>query len=42
MLVNFDFISGVMVGFEFIYDEEDDLNWLFVDLFIIRMMIGWK
>jgi len=42
MLLNFGIVSGVMVGFEFIYDDEDEMNWLFIDLFIIRIMLGYK
>ena len=42
MLLNFDIVSGVMVGIEFIYDEEDSLNWIVLDLFIIRIMLGYK
>jgi hypothetical protein len=35
----FDFITGAMVGFEVI--QEDDLTGLIVDLLFFRIMIAW-
>ena len=37
--VTFDFITGAMVGFEII--QEDDLTGLIVDLLFFRIMIAW-
>jgi len=32
-------ITGVMLGFEFVYDEEEDTHWFVLDLLIVRVMI---
>lgn len=37
--ITFDFITGAMVGFEIIH--EDDLTGLIVDLLFFRIMIAW-
>jgi hypothetical protein len=37
--VTFDFITGAMIGFEIIH--EDDLTGLIVDLLFFRIMIAW-
>ena len=37
--ITFDFITGAMVGFEVI--QEDDLIGLIVDLLFFRIMIAW-
>lgn len=40
MYFMFNFIQGVMAGFEFVDDPDEDISWLVVDLFIFRIMIG--
>ncbi len=37
--ITFDFITGAMIGFEIIH--EDDLTGLIVDLLFFRIMIAW-
>ena len=37
----FNFIQGVSCGFEFAEDYDDGLEFLIIDLFIFRFMIGW-
>ena len=36
--VTFDFITGAIIGFEIIH--EDDLTWLIFDLLFFRIMIA--
>lgn len=40
MFAIFNLIQGVSVGFEFVEDDEDFINYLVIDLFILRIMIG--
>ena len=37
--VQFNFITGMMLGLEFFTDEEDDISYLIIDLLILRTMI---
>jgi len=39
MTILFQLISGTMLGFEFVEDEELEITWLVVDLLIVRVMI---
>lgn len=36
----FNFITGVMLGFELA--EDDESNFLIIDLFIVQIMIEWE
>ena len=40
MQVSFNFITGMMVGFEWV--ELEDVNYIAIDLFIIRIVIGFE
>ena len=33
-------ITGVMLGFEFVYDEETEINYFILDLLILRFLIS--
>lgn len=38
--IYFSFITGVMVGIEFEFENEDN-NYIILDLFIVQVMIEW-
>jgi hypothetical protein len=38
-LIDAEFIQGVSVGFEFVDDKSSGLNYIILDLFIIRFYI---
>jgi len=38
----FNLIQGVNVGFEFAEDPDEFMDFLIIDLFIFRFMIGWE
>ena len=40
MQVSFNFITGMMVGFEWV--ELDDANYIAIDLFIVRIILGFE
>lgn len=42
--MTFDYICGVMFGFELVDDEEDQMSYYVVDLGIVRIMFAkeWK
>ena len=35
-------ISGLMFGFEYFYDEEEDEGYVILDLFLLRIMFVTK
>lgn len=41
-MLDFSLISGVMVGIESVYDEDEDEEFIIIDLFCIRVLISWK
>jgi hypothetical protein len=41
MKLELSLIAGIMLGFEFVTDE-DDVNYLVVDLLFIRLLFGWQ
>ena len=38
MVVDFSFITGMMLGIELLEDIEDEFNYLVIDLLILRIM----
>jgi len=41
MKLELSLIAGIMLGFEFVTDE-DDVNYLVVDFLFIRLLFGWQ
>lgn len=41
MLISFDIINGISLGFEFIPQFEDLPNHIILDILLIRIMIEW-
>lgn len=43
MLIEMNFISGLMLGFEYVgAGEADDESHLVFDLFFVRILISWQ
>ncbi len=40
MNIELSLIAGIMLGFEYVKDERD-YNYLVVDIFFARVLIGW-
>lgn len=40
MKLELSLIAGIMLGFEYVKDEYDD-NFLVIDIFFARILIGW-
>jgi|1048.fasta_scaffold45124_2 hypothetical protein len=42
MQITLSLIGGCMCGFEYVYDDDSELNHVVVDLFIVRLMFTWE
>lgn len=42
MRASLDFISGIMLGIEFVEDPDYEANYIVLDLFIIRFVFEWS
>ena len=41
MNLSFEFISGAMFGIEFVWDEDEDINYTVIDILFLRILL-WK
>jgi hypothetical protein len=39
--ITMNFITGMMVGIEYVFDDEDEIHHLALDLFIVRFLFSW-
>lgn len=40
-MIEVNFISGIMLGAEYVLDPEEEVHYLVVDLFFVRILFGW-
>ena len=40
-MIELNFISGIMLGVEYIQDPEDETHYLVVDLLFVRILFSW-
>ena len=41
MGITFNWITGMMVGVEYVYDEEEEVHHIATDFFIFRLLFSW-
>ena len=41
MSIDLNFITGMMLGLEYVQDPEEEVNYLVVDILFVRLLIGW-
>jgi len=42
MMIEVSFITGMMLGFEYVQNPEDEVHYLVVDLLFVRFLCGWQ
>lgn len=41
MSIELNLISGIMLGAEYVFDPEEEVNYLVVDILFVRVLFGW-
>jgi hypothetical protein len=42
MMIELSLIAGIMLGFEYVQDPEDDAHYLVIDILFVRVLIGFR
>lgn len=42
MIVELNFIAGIMLGFEFVQPEDEECKYLVVDIFFVRFLFIYE